>query len=197
MGQYESAGVDYDVLDAAKRTALQAANQTTASHLAALGGRPLTESRGEPAFVFEAQGATFAAVLECLGTKSVLARQYADQGGPDRFHDVYTPTAAGRRVRARLTHGDPPGDAARLPWMMRFVDFDVLGHVNNAAYWAVVEEQLARRRDLRAPLRAVAEFRSGIRRDDDVQVLAAETPTSVSIWLVVAGDVRATLEVTA
>jgi acyl-ACP thioesterase len=69
--------------------------------------------------------------------------------------------------------------------------------VNNAAYWAVVEEQLARRRDLRAPLRAVAEFRSGIRRDDDVQVLATETPTSVSMWLVVAGAVRATLEVTA
>ena len=86
--QYESAGVDYDVLDAAKRAALRSATQTTATHLAALGGRPLTESRGEPAFVFEARGGTFAAVLECLGTKSVLARRYAEEGGGDRFFDV-------------------------------------------------------------------------------------------------------------
>lgn len=43
------------------------------------------------------------------------------------------------------------------PWSLRFSDFDVLGHVNNAIYWAIVEELLAEARDLRAPMRAIVE----------------------------------------
>ncbi len=34
-----------------------------------------------------------------------------------------------------------------------------MGHMNNAAYWAMVEEELSRRSDLRAPLQAEVEFR--------------------------------------
>jgi Acyl-ACP thioesterase len=33
----------------------------------------------------------------------------------------------------------------RQAWSLRFADFDVMGHVNNAAYWQVVEEAMARR----------------------------------------------------
>ena len=32
-----------------------------------------------------------------------------------------------------------------VPWPLRATDLDVLDHVNNAAYWAPVEEELARR----------------------------------------------------
>jgi phosphoribosylformylglycinamidine cyclo-ligase len=85
--QYESAGVDYDVLDAAKRSALTSALLTSGA-LARRGGEPIDESRGEPAFAFRHGGQTFATVLECLGTKSVLARQYREAGGADRFRDV-------------------------------------------------------------------------------------------------------------
>lgn len=88
MREYESAGVDYDVLDSAKRAALASAAQTTSPRLLALGGRPMMESHGEPAFVVEVAGGTLATVLECLGTKSVLARQYLDAGGENRFFDV-------------------------------------------------------------------------------------------------------------
>jgi len=88
---YESAGVDYDVLDAAKRSALEAASRTItrSSFYKHAYGAPLPQSHGEPAFVFRANGAsTLATVLECLGTKSVIARQYADAGGPNLFHHV-------------------------------------------------------------------------------------------------------------
>jgi len=43
------------------------------------------------------------------------------------------------------------------PWTMRFTDFDAVGHMNNAAYWEIVEEHLASHRELRAPLRGVVE----------------------------------------
>jgi phosphoribosylformylglycinamidine cyclo-ligase len=84
---YARAGVDYDVLDALKRTALQAA-QASSPALTAQHGRALDASRGEPAFVFEFGGQTLAIVQECLGTKSVLARELQDLTGENRFADV-------------------------------------------------------------------------------------------------------------
>jgi acyl-ACP thioesterase len=62
---------------------------------------------------------------------------------PDGFEAVYGATAAGRRVRARLRHpGEPPAAAAPRPWRFRAADLDLAGHVNNAVYWQVVEEEL-------------------------------------------------------
>ena len=69
----------------------------------------------------------------------------------------------------------PPRPARRRrstasPWPLRFTDFDVLGHVNNAACWQIVEEALAARRDLRAPLRAEVQHRTAIERGATVEV---------------------------
>ncbi|MFZ4585362.1 MAG: AIR synthase related protein [Acidimicrobiia bacterium] len=85
--QYRQAGVDYDVLDPAKRNALNAAASTSAL-LGAHGGRAVDASRGEPAFVFELGTQQFAVVLECLGTKSVLAREVQAATGRQRFDAV-------------------------------------------------------------------------------------------------------------
>jgi acyl-ACP thioesterase len=62
---------------------------------------------------------------------------------PDGFDAVYGQSAAGRRVRARLRHPPepPPGTAAR-PWQFRASDLDLAGHVNNAVYWAALEDEL-------------------------------------------------------
>jgi phosphoribosylformylglycinamidine cyclo-ligase len=90
---YRRAGVDYAVLDAGKRSALTEALAT--SHwLAAGAGRALDESRGEPAFVLRFAGSTLAFVLETLGTKSVLAREYHELAGVNRFDHVAYDTVA-------------------------------------------------------------------------------------------------------
>jgi len=86
-GGYEATGVDYEVLDAAKRRALAAA-ATTVGLPAGRGAALLAESLGEPATVFEVGGVTLAFVLECLGTKSMIARAYEEETGIDRFDAI-------------------------------------------------------------------------------------------------------------
>ena len=90
---YKAAGVDYDALDAGKRMAMARA-LATSPLLAARGGQALDASRGEPAFVFELDGATLAFVMEGLGTKSVVARQVLERHGVNRFADVAYDTVA-------------------------------------------------------------------------------------------------------
>ena len=90
---YRQAGVDYTVLDAGKRGALGEALAT--SHwLAGAGARALDESRGEPAFVLRFAGSTLAFVLETLGTKSMLAREYHELTGANHFADIAYDTVA-------------------------------------------------------------------------------------------------------
>lgn len=110
--------------------------------------------------------------------------------GP-RFEAVYGPSAAGRTVRARLCHPDPPADVHEVPWMLRLTDLDLMDHVNNAVYWEALEVELGRRRDLRAPLRASVEHRSGARLDQDVPVVAADDGAGVRVWFVADGAVAA------
>jgi phosphoribosylformylglycinamidine cyclo-ligase len=90
---YRQAGVDYEMLDAAKRLAMTSA-LATSPLLAARGGSALDASRGEPAFAFELEGRTFAFVVEGLGTKSMIARAVLEQSGADRFADVAYDTVA-------------------------------------------------------------------------------------------------------
>jgi phosphoribosylformylglycinamidine cyclo-ligase len=84
---YEKAGVDYNALDSGKRAAIRAASSTD-ELLALHGGRAFGASRGESAFVFSAQDRTYGFVLECLGTKSVLARRYQDASGVNLFRNI-------------------------------------------------------------------------------------------------------------
>src|SRR5688572_18174715 len=90
---------------------------------------------------------------------------------PDSFEALYGEASGGRKVKARLLHPGPPEGASSRPWPLRFTDFDVLDHVNNAAYWEAVEEELAPRRDLRAPLRAELEHHRAVERHDDVRLV--------------------------
>lgn len=90
------------------------------------------------------------------------------------FEHVFAQTAAGRTVSSRLTLDPPPADLELSPWPVRFTDFDVMNHMNNAIGFVLVEEVLARRRDLRAPLRVEVEYRSPVDRDVALSVGGAD-----------------------
>lgn len=124
---------------------------------------------------------------------------------PGEFHHLYTPTAAGRKVSARIDHGtapaittDPDGpagldgtiavDATRRPWPLRSTDFDVLGHVNNAVAWSSIEAALTDVTGLAEdpPVPFVAEigFHLPIEPDDDVAHLTRlVTGGNIDLWL--------------
>jgi phosphoribosylformylglycinamidine cyclo-ligase len=90
---YEASGVDYDILDAGKRLSLSQA-AATSKLLLDHGGRAHDASRGEPAFVFSFDNNTFAFVLECLGTKSVIARRFEEETGEQRYAGIAYDTVA-------------------------------------------------------------------------------------------------------
>jgi acyl-ACP thioesterase len=61
---------------------------------------------------------------------------------------AYADAAAGRRVTARLrhpaamVHAEPGSSNGSLSWTFRATECDLAGHVNNAAYWQPLEEEL-------------------------------------------------------
>jgi acyl-ACP thioesterase len=103
----------------------------------------------------------------------------------ERFLAVYGPSAGGRRASTRLGLPPPDDGAAKSAWQVRSTDVDRLGHVNNAAYWAPVEEVWRGR--LRGRLRAVLEYRQPLDFGDPVELWRRDD----FLWLVVAGEARA------
>jgi len=106
---------------------------------------------------------------------------------PASFFEAYGATIGDRRVHARLSHPDRPDGIATTAWPVRFVDFDVLGHVNNAAYWAIVEEHV----DLHAPATVELEYRGGIDRDQRVEVAV----DGEYLWITAAGVAAASARI--
>ena len=102
----------------------------------------------------------------------------------DAFADLYASAAGGRKVKARLVHPNPPDDLAVELWPLRATDLDVLAHVNNAAYWAVVEEALARTGGVRGPLHAEVEHRTAVEPGTEVTWGHATDGDGVlSVWV--------------
>ncbi len=110
------------------------------------------------------------------------------------FEEHYGVAAAGRRVASRLTHHAPSTavvDDARA-WSLRATDIDVLGHVNNAAYWEPVEDELARRAPGALPIAAQLEYRGEMVLLDEPRLASgvSDEGTQVETWLVCDGKVR-------
>jgi acyl-ACP thioesterase len=117
-----------------------------------------------------------------------------------RFLDAYAGAAGGRKVSSRLWLADPPVGAAAAPWPLRAVDIDLLGHVNNAAYWAAVEEQIEpgtafAHALLGHPHRAVIEYGPGIAAGASVELLIDESDDHLSVWFTVDDTVQASATV--
>jgi acyl-ACP thioesterase len=113
---------------------------------------------------------------------------------PDQFLELYGSAAQGRTVSARLHNPSPPADAHGRPWVVRAADLDLFGHVNNAAYWAALEE-LSADEPLEPPLRAVAEYGPGLHRGADVELRWCHRDGALGAWLAEAGIVHASFHV--
>lgn len=108
----------------------------------------------------------------------------------DWFFDLYADAAGGRKVSGRLRLPSPPPNASSRPWPLRVTDFDVLGHVNNAAHWEPVEDELAK---IAAGARIVAvelEHKGAVEPGEDLMVRTAATGGTCSVWLTVDDQVR-------
>ena len=97
---------------------------------------------------------------------------------PDDVVHTLTESSGGRTIGARLLLRPKlfSTQHQKLSWPTRFADFDVVGHMNNAAYWEMVEEYLAEHRDIRAPLRAIVEHVVQVEHEQElVREIAKET----------------------
>lgn len=103
---------------------------------------------------------------------------------PERFLPLYGEVYGDRKVSGRLSLPAPPAGVTRSAWPARVADFDVLGHVNNAAYWAAVEEAFAGAMSPGLRSRFELEYKSAIEPGDDVELVR---DGEGGAWLVRAG----------
>lgn len=90
---YESAGVNYDRLDAFKR-ACQREAKSTANLLEAHGFREVADSRGDSAYLIETEHGYIAHVEEGLGTKNLVADAMAKLTGKCYYDAIAIDTVA-------------------------------------------------------------------------------------------------------
>jgi phosphoribosylformylglycinamidine cyclo-ligase len=103
---YEASGVVYDLIDPLKLHAQRAAAQT-ASQLLAHGMREVEASRGESAYVVDAGPFYLASIVECLGSKALVADEMACIDGRSRYDSIAQDTIA-MAVNDLVTVGATP-----------------------------------------------------------------------------------------
>lgn len=103
---YDQAGVRYDVVDPLKVAAQQAA-AGTAGALAAHGFAEVAASRGESAYVVDVGPFYMASIVECLGSKSIVADEMARLTGASRYDAIAQDTIA-MAVNDLITVGATP-----------------------------------------------------------------------------------------
>jgi acyl-ACP thioesterase len=95
-------------------------------------------------------------------------------------------------VSTRLDLEEPDPIEARIAWPLRATDIDLLGHVNNAAYWNAIEQCLLRAGpDPRRPLRARLDHRHALDLGDEVELVEATRDGALRLAFEVAGDTKA------
>jgi phosphoribosylformylglycinamidine cyclo-ligase len=103
---YEQAGVQYDLIDPLK-VAAQRAAAATATHLAGHGFSEVAASRGESAYVVDVGPFYLASIVECLGTKTLVADEMQRLTGRSYFAGIAQDTIA-MAVNDLITVGATP-----------------------------------------------------------------------------------------
>lgn len=109
--------------------------------------------------------------------------------------EEYAEAAQGRAASTKLALEPPALDRPRVTWPLRATDVDRMGHVNNAAYWAALEQRLAGGTpDLRAPYRVRLEYRHPLDLDDPVELVEEASGQRYLVGFVVEDAARAVAE---
>ena len=103
---YGQAGVDYDKIDPLK-VAAQRAAAATAGCLAAHGFAEVKASRGESAYVVDVGPFYLASIVECLGSKALVADEMAQLTGRSYYAGIAQDTIA-MAVNDLITVGATP-----------------------------------------------------------------------------------------
>ena len=103
---YEQAGVNYDLIDPLKVSAQRAA-AATASQLSAHGFSEVKASRGESAYVVDVGPFYIASIVECLGSKALVADEMALLTGRSWYAGIAQDTIA-MAVNDLITVGATP-----------------------------------------------------------------------------------------
>ena len=103
---YEQAGVNYDLIDPLKVSAQRAA-AATAQHVTAHGFAEVAASRGESAYVVDVGPFYIASIVECLGSKALVADEMAQLTGRSYYQGIAQDTIA-MAVNDLITVGATP-----------------------------------------------------------------------------------------
>lgn len=126
-----------------------------------------------------------------------------DQGMPTRLTDeafeMLSQTTDEHRLKWKsMNVAEVPeaSDTDRVH-VLRATDFDPFKHLNNAAYWAAVEDELLDHPDLvDAPHRAVIEYLRAVTPAATVTIRRQRVGDQLRMWLIVGDHVAATVTVT-
>jgi phosphoribosylformylglycinamidine cyclo-ligase len=103
---YRQSGVDYELIDPLK-VAAQRAAAATAVHLQAHGFSEVRESRGESAYVVDVGPFYLASIVECLGSKALVADEMSRLTGRSHYDAIAQDTIA-MAINDLITVGATP-----------------------------------------------------------------------------------------
>ena len=103
---YRQAGVDYDLIDPLK-VAAQRAAAATAGHLSGHGFAEVQASRGESAYVVDVGPFYLASIVECLGSKALVADEMARLTGRS-YYDAIAQDTIAMAINDLITVGATP-----------------------------------------------------------------------------------------
>lgn len=103
---YRQSGVDYDLIDPLK-VAAQRAAAATATHLPSHGFSEVQASRGESAYVVDVGPFYLASIVECLGSKALVADAMAQLTGRS-YYDAIAQDTIAMAINDLITVGATP-----------------------------------------------------------------------------------------
>jgi len=103
---YRQSGVDYDLIDPLK-VAAQRAAAATATHLQSHGFSEVQASRGESAYVVDVGPFYLASIVECLGSKALVADAMSQLTGRS-YYDAIAQDTIAMAINDLITVGATP-----------------------------------------------------------------------------------------